>query len=63
MKTRLFLMLLAALCLPLLLGGSAFPGTARDGSSPEDRGTSRQGDGSFAIAWGSGRIVPRLRFH
>ena len=36
MKTRLLLMLLAALCLPLLLGGSAFPGTAWDGSSPTD---------------------------
>lgn len=31
MRMRRFLLLLAALCLPLLLGGSAFPGTARDG--------------------------------
>ncbi len=36
MKTRLFLMLLAALCLPLLLGGSAFPGMVRGSFSPTD---------------------------
>ena len=35
MKKRLFLMLLAALCLPLL-GGSAFPGAVRDSFSPHD---------------------------
>ena len=36
MKTRLFLMLPAVLCLSLLLGGSAFPGKVRVSCSPTD---------------------------